>query len=392
MNDQLYDELQSTLDQGGADRLLAMLAARLRTEGRYHELFDLRLLEARRREGLPLVASRSLDDLEEPLRSKMENAYLTACREIGGLLLAEGRVRDAWLYLRPVGDKSGIRAALEGMSDEDQYEEIIELAIYEGIAPRLGFEQVLKHYGLCNAITMFEGQLAERSRTDRAEVARLLVKHLHEELTASLVADIERQQGTRPKPASIAELVKDRDWLFVNENYHVDTTHLAAIVRFAMMVDDRQTLELALDLCSYGRHLSPTFQFPGEEPFVDLYPTAAMYFGALLGRDVDTAVAWFKQRADDRPVDQYGNAPAEVYISLLARLGRQEEALREAARLLPAGSRGGQFGPNLFELAEQGQNYATLAEISRQRDDLMGFVVGLVGGTQQAAPAPAAQG
>lgn len=380
MNDELFDQLQQSLKQGGADALFTKLAERLKTDGRYHDLFDLRLMQARRREGLPLVATRSLDDLAEPLRSKMENAYLDACREIGALLLTEGRVRDAWLYLRPVGDKAPIRAALAAMSDEDRYEEIIELAIYEGIAPRLGFQQVLKHYGLCNAITMFEGQLAERSRSDRQEVAMLLVEHLHAELLASLVADIERQQGSRPQSTSIAELVKDRDWLFVNENYHVDTTHLAAIVRFAMMVDDPKTIERALDLCAYGRQLSATFQFAGEEPFVDLYPTAALYFGALLGRDVDQAVAWFKQRAEERPVDQYGAAPAEVYISLLARLGRHDEALRAAAKLLPAGSRGGQFGPNMFELAQQGNRYETLAQISRERDDLMGFVVGLVGG------------
>ena len=392
MNAPLFDELQTTLDAQGPDAVVTKLAERLKTEQRFHDLFDLRLMEARRREGLPLVATRGLDELPEPLRSKMEAAYLDACREIGALHLAAGRIRDAWLYMRPVGDKTGVRAALEALPDEDNFEEIIELGIYEGVSPPLGFKMVLKHYGLCNAITMFEGQMAERSRADRQAVACLLVHHLHEELLSSLKSEIESQQGSPAKGTTIAELVKDRDWLFANENYHVDTTHLASIVRFAMSTDDRETLALALDLCAYGRQLSPTFQFASEEPFVDLYPTAAMFFGALLGHDVDQAVQWFAQRAEERPADQYGNGPAEVYIGLLARLGRSDEAIRAGAKLLPAGTRGGQFGPNLLELAEQGKSYATLAEVSRERDDLMGYVIGLVGGARNGKTPATARG
>jgi hypothetical protein len=379
MLDTTLDQLDSMMTAAGPEATIASLASQLQADSRWQELFELRLLEARRRFGLPLVATTPLDDLEEPLRTQMEQAYLEACREIGHRLLAVGEVRQAWMYLRPVGDKAAVRQALEQLPAEDHYEAIIELAVYEGVAPDLGFQLVLDHYGLCNAISLFDAQMEQRPRSEKQAVAARLVRFLHRDLLEAVRSDIQRQQGSPPVETTLGDMVRQRDWLFAEDMYHVDTTHLNAVVRFALLVDDPEVLRLALDLTEYGRRLSPQFQFPGDEPFVEMYETAGRFIGALLGIDVEAAVAWFAERAETRPAHEFGTAPAEVYISLLARLGRYDAAVRAAGQLLPAETRGGGFAPNLLELAQQGQQYTALREVSRQRGDSIGYLIGLLG-------------
>ena len=65
-----------------AEAVLDHLAEELRAEKKYHELFDALLMRARRRLGLPVVMSQSLDELPEPLRAQVEEAYLDSCRQV----------------------------------------------------------------------------------------------------------------------------------------------------------------------------------------------------------------------------------------------------------------------------------------------------------------------
>jgi hypothetical protein len=384
-SDPAFDEMLAACEGDGLERGMEALADRLRSEGRSHELFDLRLMQARHQAGLPVIAARSLDELPEPLRVRMEDAYLAACREVGQVLLGQGRVREAWMYLRPVGDRADMAEALARLPADDHYEEIIEIALHEGVDLELGFRLVLKHYGTCNAITLFESEMANRPRAQRQQIAALLVQHLRQELLNNVRADIERQQGSPAPQVSLGELVAKRDWLFAEENYHVDTTHLNSVVRFAHVVDDRDVLRQALDLTEYGRRLSPSYQFPGEEPFRDMFSASALLFSALLGERVDEALDFFRAQALERPASEVGPLPAEVYISLLARLGRTAEAMDAYAELLPPGTRTSGFAPSLVELATQGAEFQRLADLCRQRGDLIGFVAGLVEQRSQAA-------
>jgi hypothetical protein len=377
-SDPVFDEVLTACEGEGLEPALEGLATRLRSEGRSHELFDVRLMQARRRAGLPVVNAQSLDELSEPLRVQMEDAYLAACREVGQVLLDQQRIREAWMYLRPVGDRAQMAEALARVPAEDHYEEIIEIALHEGVDLELGFQLVLKHYGTCNAITLFESEISGRPRAQRQPIAALLVRHLYEELLANVRADIERQQGGKAPAGTLAELVANREWLFAEDNYHVDTTHLNAVVRFAHLLTDPEVVRLALGLTEYGRRLSPSYQFPGEEPFGDMYPASALWFSALLGERTDEALEFFRAKALEYPVAEAGSAPAEVLISLLARTGRTAEAMDAYAELLPPGTRTSGFAPSLVELAAQGGLYERLSDISRQRGDLIGFVAGLV--------------
>lgn len=377
----VFDELESRLAAGGISAVFASLAEQLKGQQRYHELFDVLLMRSRHALGLPAMSSTSLDDLADPLRTQVEEAYLAACREVGQLFLAKEQLRDAWMYLRPLGEKALMAEALAKATPSDEnLQDLVEIALHEGVAPALGFELVLNHYGTCNAITTYEGAIAGRAAADQQAAARLLLDQVHRDLVGNVRADIARQQGTDPEATTLAELVADRDWLFAENNYHIDTTHLAAVVRFARVLTDRDALELAYDLTEYGRRLSRQFQFAGDEPFTDMYPSHALFFAAQLGRQVDEALTYFRERARAADVHQQGTAAVEVYITLLARLRRYDEAIAATLELVPPGTRTTGFAPSLFELSRSAGDYQALLTACRERGDLVGYAAGLVEG------------
>src|ERR1700681_2878883 len=103
-------------------------------------------MQTRHRLGLPVILTMSLDDLAEPLRSQVEEAYLGACREVGTLLLGEGQIREAWMYLRLVGDKALVAEALVKLTpNEENMQDLIEIGLHEGVAPAWGYALVLKN-------------------------------------------------------------------------------------------------------------------------------------------------------------------------------------------------------------------------------------------------------
>lgn len=374
-----FHQLLSAQQSGGADATLRALADALRAQRRHHELFDALLMCGRRKLGLPAVSAASIDELPEPLRSQVEGAYLEACREVGGQLLADGKLREAWMYLRPVGDKAPLAQALDATPADDEHaDELIELGVHEGVSPRRGFEVILERHGVCNAITTYDGLMHGRPKADQQQVAALLVARLNRDLRESLNAEITRQEGRPLQEQTIGDLVADRDWLFLDNAYHIDTSHLQSVVRFARVLEEPSALELAVGLCEYGRRLSRQYQYQTEEPFADNYEAHRLFFLAQLGREVEPAVAYFRDKAQALKVDEHGSGPAEVYVALLARIGRPQAAMQAAAELIPADARTAGFAPSLLELARAGGGYDRLLQTCRERNDVLGFAAGLV--------------
>ena len=62
-----FDQLQADLQGDGIEAGLERLAGWFKAEKRYHELFDTRLMQARRRLKLPIILTTPLEDLVEPL-------------------------------------------------------------------------------------------------------------------------------------------------------------------------------------------------------------------------------------------------------------------------------------------------------------------------------------
>ncbi|MEX0586037.1 MAG: hypothetical protein WD176_05310 [Pirellulales bacterium] len=388
-----YDRLTAALAGGGVDAVLERLAVELREAKKYRELFQARQMQVRRRLGLPVIGRGGLGETPEPLRTQLEDGYVEACREVGRLFLAEGRLRDAWPYLNVAGDRDVVRQAMTEVGPEDpRAGDVIELALYEGVWPLGGLELVLKSRGTCNTITTMEGVLGALSKEDQAGAAALLVRHLHAELMANVKADIARQGGAPPVETTLEGLLADRDWLLADDAYHIDTTHLSATLRFARLTTAADDLRLALDLAEYGRRLSSRYHFDAEEPFVEFYPSTRLYLRALLAHAtttsagqggqpagaIDEAANYFRGRVERLNVDEQGTSAVEHYLALLARVGREELAMTEAVRLIPVGSSTVGIAPGLMELADRSGRYDRLTEICRERGDLIGFAAGLV--------------
>ena len=204
-----FDTLDRVLQERGVDAALAWLADCLRGEGNYHQLFDARLMQARQRLRLPVVAAASLHELPEPVRTALEDAYVEACRETGSLFLAAGRLREAWMYLCAAGEGQLVADHLAQLDPSpEEIDDVVQVALHEGVDPTLGYRLVLSHFGTCNAITMFDSVAHGRPKAERQSLAALLVRHVHQELLSSVRADIERREGAPPPVATIAELVR----------------------------------------------------------------------------------------------------------------------------------------------------------------------------------------
>jgi len=283
------------------------------------------------------------------------------------------------MYLRPVGDKAEAAGLLGQIEPaDDNFEDLIEICLHEGVDIGRGYGLVLERFGTCNAITTFDSSLARRPRSEQAPAAKLLLHQVHKDLVASVTADIARQEGQPPSEKTLRELVHDRDWLFQDNSYHLDTTHLAATVRIARALSEPDDFLLALDLTEYGRRLSQQFQYAGDEPFTEMYPANALYFQALLGENTAEAIEYFKNKAEMLDPQYHGYAAVETYVDLLARLGRHDEALAAALKtglgsIQPLGN-----APPLVELAARAGNYEALLDNCRKKEDLLGFTAALV--------------
>lgn len=374
MPPETFDRMAQALREGGPEAGFEFLAGQLREEKNYPLLFEARLMQKRHELGLPLIQTDSAAGWPEATRRAYDEGLVAAAREVGGLFLACGDLARAWPYFRAIGESAPIAEAIDRAVAGEGIEPVIEIAFHERVNPRKGFELILQHHGICRAITSFEQY---PSPEGREECARLLIRTLHSELLASLKRTIAQQEGQAPETSNAAELIAGRDWLFGEYSYYVDTSHLASCIRISLELNDRETLGLALDLTEYGKHLSPQFSFRGEPPFEDSYRDHAVYIRALMGDDVDAAIAHFRAKiGGEDPL------PAEVLVALLARLKRYPEAIeiaREQLREIPPSQLS---CPSVMQLCQMAGDYEQLARLAREQGDLLSFAAGLMGYTE----------
>jgi hypothetical protein len=192
-------------------------------------------------------------------------------------------------------------------------------------------------------------------------------------------------------------LIERRDWLFADDAYHIDVSHLSATVRVSPLLTDPAATALAAELAEYGRHLSHRHRFEGEPPFEDVYADHAVYLNALLGKDTEEALTHFRAKmtppADAAPAaeadfDEYERpfdpAPAaQVLVGLLVRLGRLDEAIEVAATHLAGIPEGSLFCPGVSQLCQRAGRPDRLARIARDKGDLVNFAAARL----QSAPA-----
>ena len=213
---------------------------------------------------------------------------------------------------------------------------------------------------------------------------------IYADLRDRLSTEITRREGSTPLPALLPEspgvvrrLIEDRAWLFDEDAYHIDMSHLSSVVQMSLSLPDGPELGLARELCLYGKGLHGRYQHPGDPPFGDLYSSHDIYLAVLTGEDVDGALAYFHAQAEADP-DLIGTYPAEVLVNLLLKLGREAEALAAASRkYLGKVYMQRLTCPNLLELCLKQGDFQSLAEAARAQGDAVHLLAGLIGARKE---------
>lgn len=397
-----FQHLDEACAAAGPRAMLDALAASLADRRRWHAVFDVRLMQARLALGLPVTGD--LGAVPADVRDRLDERSLAACREVGWPLLEDGQIAAAWLYLRAAADPAELSARLERLvpplleADTDDEEaarrlqEIVGMALWEGADPARGIEIVLRTQGTCNAITAYEQAVARLPAARQRPAAGVLVAHLHRELLHAVAADLRGRgvAGVPADPRSIVALLALADGLTADPSIHVDVSHLQSVLRIARVCDDRPTLQQAWELAVYGCRLPADVVYPGEPPFEQVAEASRQFFGALLGHDVDAALAFFR-RAAAMADPEAGTLPADVLVLLLWRLDRPAEALRAALDRpgdhgMPSTVQAAGLMPSLVDLAAAAGEWHTLRGACIARGDEITYAATLVAAASAAAP------
>ncbi len=369
----VFDQVRQAFLAGDVDAGFDLAISRFLVERSYPLVFEARLMRARHALGMPLIQTGPWTGLSPDVRAAYERATVKAAREVGKLFLADGEISKAWPYFRALGEKGDVRKAIEEFDDSSGSEAVdgvIEVAYHEQVSPEQGFRMILKHYGTCRAITNFSQYPAEEGRAD---CAHLLAENVYSELLANIKYAIRKREEVEPRGEDLAGLVQGRAWLFEGNAYYLDTSHVSSVVQLAPSIERRGTLELLHGLTEYGRRLGKLYQFPGNPPFESVFEDYGVYIATMLGRDVEGGLAHFRRKIDTCDPKVAGTAPAQTLVNLLVRIGRSGEAADVALEHLSEADPQFLTCPNALQLCQMAGDYRRLAEVSRQRRDLLSF-------------------
>jgi hypothetical protein len=386
MDSAIFDELQRILAAEGADAAVRRLCDRLRENKDYASLFYALLMHKRQQLGVSPVPTGPAADLPESTHAEYEEAIRQAGRHVGELYLQEGQLAQAWAYFRMINEPQAVRRVLDAYEpkEDEDIQTLVQIAFYEGVHPRKGFDWILQRFGLCNAITTLSSQELAHPPEDRQYCLQALVRALYAELRERLAAEIERHDGRshaehgNEEGGSIRELIAGRDWLFGDDCYHIDLSHLSSVVQMSMHLTPCPELEMARELCEYGQRLSGRFVNRGDPPFEDLYRAIGIYLAILAGDNIEEGLDYFRRQAEQADPETVGTYPAQVLVNLLLRLERPAEALAVARKYLAAADNRQLSCPSIVELCRKVGDYRTLADVAREQGDPVHFLAGLL--------------
>lgn len=376
-----FAQLQEQFKAGGPNAVFDQLAATLREQKDYHKLFDALCAKKKHELGAPLHRPTSLDDVPAGKRDEFEAAYMAAAREVGQLLLADKKLGQAWIYFHAIRDTQAVRDAIESApmprDANEESEELIDLGFYKLVHPVKGMQIMLRTHGTCSTITSLDQQFQNLSPEQRAQCAAILVKSLHGDLLQSIQHEVKQRMPFAPPATTLRELIAGREWLFADNNYHIDVSHLHSTVRFARSLSpENAELKLALDLAEYGSQLSEQFQYAGEPPFVEFYPAHIQFFKFLLGDNRESAQAYFQQQLDREPDAPDQALIAYVMVDLMARTNQLDQALPLAEKYLVKADP--DFAAAFAELCQQAGRFDVLMRSAEERGDLLTYASALV--------------
>ena len=368
-----FEQLKQLTDGQGVEAGLAFLEKYVRRNQDYGQLFEVLKMRVRHAMGLPILYSQTRDNLSEADQRKLEDGLLAACREVGTLFFKQGDLARGWSYLQPVGDRKLNEKLIRNVSLDDQNtDNLIEIAVSQGAAPEYGFELLLQRYGICDAITTF-GQIAHGYTIEcQRAVAGSLLEHLYDELVGNLFESVPELKSSVGEARTLAAIL-DSGKIESDGDCVVDATHLASVVQISRILQEPKLIRKAWELSRFGDGLADDLKYPGEVPFEDVYPDHLRYYGTLLGQDVDAGLEHFRKKIDLHDTAQYGGMVIEIYVGLLARVGRNDQAIDVLVEQLLGKYPTAGIAPEAHELAETAEQKQKLLEHFRSESDLLGF-------------------
>ena len=368
-----FEQLQQITDDQGVEAGLEFLEQHVRRNQDYAELFEVLKMRFRHAMGLPILYSQARDNLSEADQRKLEDGLFAACREVGTLFFEQGDLVRGWNYLQLVGDRELNEKLIRNVILDDKNTDVlIELTVSQGVATEYGFRLLLQRYGTCDAITTFDRIAHGLDIECQRAMAGSLLEHLYDELVGNLLESVPELASSVGEARSLAAIL-DSGKIESGGDCVVDATHLASVVRISRIVHAPELIQKAWELSRFGDSLADDLKYPGEVPFDDVYPDHLRYYGTLLGRDVDAGLEHFCKKIDQHDPAQYGGMLIETYIGLLARIGRNDQAIDVLIeRLLGKYPLFG-IAPKAHELAETAEQKQKLLEHFRSESDLLGF-------------------
>jgi hypothetical protein len=375
----IYEELQQTLTGQGADAAIDRLCAALKEQKDYTGLFYALLMKERHALGVSPIPTGPAQALPDRVHEAYEEAIRRAAHTAGQLYLADGNIPGAWAFYRMLGEPTPVKQALEKLVlvEGEDCQPLVDISYHQSVHPEKGFDLVLERFGICSAITLVSGEFPHGADV-RTYCVKKLVRALHAELVERLVHEIERVQNFKPSSRRVPEMIAGRDWLFADDLYHIDVSHLGAVVQMSTNLGPSDELELARELCVYGQHLSPRFQFQSDPPFDDQYRDYGVYLAILAGENVEEGLAHFRAKVEKTNAEEYGTFAAEVLVNLLLKVGRDREALDVARRYLSRTDARRLSCPGLVELCEKTGDFQTLADAAREQNNAVHYLAGLL--------------
>lgn len=388
----ITDRLDGSADAG---QIFDAMEEVLLQEQDFHRLFDAKLMRTRHELGLPITQPTALDNIPVELQSQFRDAYVQAAREVGQLLLENNQLTDAWAYFRTIGEPEPVRAEIEKVNipqDPDEaFDEVMNVALYEGAHMVKGLEFLLKTHGTCNSVTTLSQLQQQMTFDERRQSAALLVRQIYDDLQHSIRSDLESRSPGVSESASIRELIQGHDALFAEGNYHIDVSHLHSIVGFARsLTKEDPELEQAIELCEYGGRLAEPLQYPGNPPFERYYEGHLHFLNALAGRNVSEALEWFVQRMDDEQDESGKRLVAFVILDLGQRTGQEEAALAQTAPVLAQVEDPGGF--SFTTLCVEQDRLDLLEQTATNSDDVIAWATARLSTSPTGASSPSTQG
>ena len=389
-NSNAFQEFDSIANGQGVESALDFLEKQFRDEKDFYALFEVLKMKCRHGMGLSLNYQSTPDDITESNRQKLEDRLLEACKTVGELFFTEGRIEEGWMYLQPLGDQKFAESLLRKVElklddEESNLNSIIDLALQQGVAPGYGYELLLKHTGTCNGITAFDVQANQFDLTTQVELASLLVNHLYNELLANIRHHVNEQTNKEPQEKSLADFLNGYNWLVHEGGHHIDATHLASTVRIARKLESQEDLAKAVSLADYGTRLAPDFHYASDPPFESTYADHLVYFKGLAqtknkdDSDAKAAIGHFTEKAQHLETTAGSFLGWEVLVDLLVRMNMRNEAIELAVEKLVGNPELMGISPSVFEIAKSSSQYEKLANVFRERKELLGFAISKLG-------------